>query len=383
MEADKWHARNVRLQRGGEEKAGAFNETTRSQLASQGFAVISAVLRQDECAKAVDLAWDFVEAASKAKNRVLKGDYSNHVDRADPDTWHNGNWPRCVEGGIIPFCGAGQSRCAWYVRSHHKIREVFAGLWQTEDLVVSFDGLLLWRDWRTLNRMEYRTEEGWFHIDQNPRKKQDFCCVQGLVNLLPNSGYIEGNVLVAGSHLSFPHHFLQHTDEDLRTFYLSRLDQVQDEDWLEVHPKDSLLHNNVICCHLDAGDLLLWDSRVVHCSYPSAIGATREEQAELSSGDRMVLEHAKGLTRAAVMVCYVPAERVDARIKEERVEAVGRGATLSHWPDKLQALGAEQQADAEKEREMIEDMMQTSSALLPASELSDEQWKLVYGRDCQ
>ena len=61
MEANKWHARNVKLQRGGEEKAGAFNETTRSQLASQGYAVISAVLRQDECAKAVDLAWDFVE----------------------------------------------------------------------------------------------------------------------------------------------------------------------------------------------------------------------------------------------------------------------------------------------------------------------------------
>eukprot|EP00960_Hanusia_phi_P075885 768478-Hanusia_phi.AAC.8 len=302
------------------------------------------------------------------------------VKRTDPTTWNNDNWPRCVEGGIIPFCGAGQSRCAWFVRTHPRVREVFAALWNTEDLLVSLDGLLLWRDWRTLDRIEYRTEEGWFHLDQNPRKKPDFCCVQGLLNLLPSSGYVEGNVLVAGSHHSFPQHFLGHNNEELRSFYLSRLDELQDEDWLEVHPQDHLLHDKVFCCDLDAGDLLLWDSRLVHCSYPSALGAVREERAEPCSGDKEVLEHAQGLTRAAVMVCYVPAERATTRVKEQRAQAVARGATLSHWPDKLQHLGAERQEDAEREREIIEHMLQSSSALLPASELSEEQWRLVDGR---
>jgi hypothetical protein len=112
------------------------------------------------------------------------------VNRSDPSTWVDGNWPCGVEGGILPYFGAGQSTCAWFVRSVPAVRAAFAALWRTEDLLASLDGILLWRPWRERGphaaphaRAAHRTEAGWFHVDQNPRCKPGFCSVQGLVRL--------------------------------------------------------------------------------------------------------------------------------------------------------------------------------------------------------
>ncbi len=48
------------------------------------------------------------------------------------------------------------------------------------------------------------------------------------------------------------------------------MDEVGTDDWLEVDPTDTqiLQPQNVISCLLRPGDVLLWDSRTVHCSNP-------------------------------------------------------------------------------------------------------------------
>ena len=168
--------------------------------------------------QALELSWDFVEAASAAQFEALQAnapkaapcaDKGAHRDarrtgvmRDDPSTWDNERWPRGVEGGILPYFGAGQSKCAWYVRGKKAVRDVFAALWRTPDLLVSFDGLIMWRP-----DPQHRTEHGWFHIDQNPVHKPTKCSVQGLVNLIPATQATGGNVLLRGSHHKFPEHY--------------------------------------------------------------------------------------------------------------------------------------------------------------------------------
>jgi hypothetical protein len=41
------------------------------------------------------------------------------LDRDDPSTWDL--WPEGVEGGILPYFGAGQSHAAWFVRGKPKV----------------------------------------------------------------------------------------------------------------------------------------------------------------------------------------------------------------------------------------------------------------------
>ena len=109
----------------------------RSQLESDGYCVIGSVLSREEVShvcimpaeiearagqgqraaplpangvpmnatQTLDLAWDWVEAASTAQvgsGAVLGG---RGVRREDRGTWDDERWPRGVEGGILPYLG--------------------------------------------------------------------------------------------------------------------------------------------------------------------------------------------------------------------------------------------------------------------------------------
>ena len=108
--------------------------------------------------QALELSWDFVEAASAAQFEALQAnapkaapcaDKGAHRDarrtgvmRDDPSTWDNERWPRGVEGGILPYFGAGQSKCAWYVRGKKAVRDVL-GLPKCLCLPVRFEYILV------------------------------------------------------------------------------------------------------------------------------------------------------------------------------------------------------------------------------------------------
>ena len=370
-----WFASHIRPAFVQPRRHARFDEAARQQLEMDGYCVIGGVLSKAECAHALELAWDFVEAASAAQvQEAVRADetrsasarassMAHGVRREDASTWDNERWPRGVEGGILPYLGAGQSTCAWYVRARPAVRSVFAALWRTAQLLVSFDGLLLWRPGK-----EHRTEHGWFHLDQNPVHKPFFASVQALVNLLPTTPASGGNVLIRGSHHKFPAHFTSPASPAHAAFYKTRLLELQTEDWLEIDPRDDgvLTPGDAVSCLLRAGDMLLWDSRVVHCSCPGrdeGAGAGRAPEAGTEEagtvtgvagaavdgdecdkdqdGDEGVAAAGRGLVRAAVLVCYAPASRATDDVLAQRREAVRRGLTLSHWPEALATLGAE------------------------------------------
>jgi hypothetical protein len=367
-----------------------FDGEARSQLAADGYCVIAAALNHAECARALELAWDYVEAASAAQ-AALEGHVVTAsglpaqcavVERDCAETWTA--WPACVEGGILPYFGAGHSQCSWFVRTVPRVRAIFEALWGTPDLISSFDGLLLWRPWTPLDRA-HRTESGWFHIDQNPRHKPNFAAVQAFVSLLPSSARTGGNVLIAGSHHSFPHHYSE------SPMYADRLDEVGLDDWVEVDPADTVLvgaDRPVLCCRLEAGDMLIWDSRVVHCSCPGALPEDADYNDESQSADSVaaaaescaaIAAAARGLVRACVLVTMMPRARASDETARQRGDAVRRAQTLTHWADKAASLGAERDADlAAREMARVQHMRTHSPhALVDPDALTAEQRALI------
>ena len=149
-------------------------------LREHGFVVFRSVLTRPDCQKALSMIWDFLEATAPRGQKASE----KRLDRDDPSTWDR--WPESVEGGILPYGGAGQSTAAWFVRGIPAVHAAFAQIWGTSDLVSSFDTMSIWRPWsaatacstseqegsrehrrqQRAHRRKWKTEVGWFHIDQ-------------------------------------------------------------------------------------------------------------------------------------------------------------------------------------------------------------------------
>lgn len=118
-------------------------------------------------------------------------------------------------------------------------------------------------------------------------------------------------------------------------FYKARLGELGNEDWMEIDPNDAELlnPNSILTCLLNPGDMILWDSRTVHCSNPRSQEATNNQV--INNESLLVNESAHGLLRAAAAVCMMPASNADASIFQQRRVAVDQKRTLTHWANKV------------------------------------------------
>lgn len=273
----------------------AHSPAALQHLLDHGYAVIRGVLSDDEVVTALDLTWRYLEGLGTG------------IQRDDPATWSDDRWPITVAGAIIPGLGIGQSEAQWFVRSRQAVKQAFATIWNTEDLLTSFDGMCLWRPW-PLNP-DWKTQGGWLHIDQHPIGRPGFQCIQGLVNLLPMAPEIGGNVLVPGSHKDH---------DQVASRYSKRLQRVPTYvDHFRYPSNDPLLKPATV--HLEPGDLLLWDSRTVHCSGPG-------------QGD---VAPAPKLLRAVSLVCMMPRAAATAEVLEQRKTAPAQLISTTNWTDRF------------------------------------------------
>ena len=344
-------------------------------LERHGFLVVSGVLGPEECQEVLELGWDWIEAASVAEQKIREEPNGSEttlevarkppVCRTEVSTLSSEFFPRSLEGGILPFYGSGHSSCAWMVRSHPNVKQVFAALYDTNKLISSLDGLVFWRSHESAPG-----DSGWFHVDQNPRHKPAQECVQGLVNLLPVTPSTGGNALSVQSHHDFGH--ILDPDGPCYDFYQTRLDEIAGDDWLEIDPNDSsILHpRRILSVLLKPGDLLLWDSRVAHCSYPP----TNKSNT-----------HA-GLVRAATLVSMMPTSRATRRVLMDRQQAVEHHRTLTHWANQVVPLGAECVEEVRLEQQRVQWIQHWQNqvgrkVLYEWNDLSDEQQRLVVGEE--
>ena len=163
------------------------------------FTIFRDVLTTAECDAALDKFWGFFEC--------LGAD----IDRHRPETWGSEKANLVfTDAGVVHPHGVIQSEAVWTVRGHPNVARVFASLWDTDDLIASFDGLCAYRPWNLDD--SWRTRGPWFHTDQPAFSAADTTqspsgfkreYIQGFVNLIETSPASGGNVVIPGSHLEF------------------------------------------------------------------------------------------------------------------------------------------------------------------------------------
>ena len=121
---------------------------------------------------------------------------------------------------------------------------------------------------------------------------------------------------------------------------------------------------------LDLGDVLVWDSRSVHCSY--------RDELVLKQISSMGLDSQHGLVRAAGLVNMIPRIDMPAVVHSERLQAVSRSRTLTHWVNKVAPLGEEREEDVRKENCCVRYMKENGqNVLLSHEDLRDVQMNIL------
>ena len=82
--------------------------------------------------------------------------------------------------------------------------------------------------------------------------------------------------------------------------------------------------------HAEPGDLLLWDSRTVHCNTPSFVSPPQLNTGEIPS-----------LLRIVSYICMTPLAFAENRVEliDRRLNAFRCRLTTSHWPHEFQIMG--------------------------------------------
>eukprot|EP00656_Telonema_subtile_P058021 TRINITY_DN9696_c0_g1_i1.p1 TRINITY_DN9696_c0_g1~~TRINITY_DN9696_c0_g1_i1.p1 ORF type:complete len:215 (+),score=43.97 TRINITY_DN9696_c0_g1_i1:133-777(+) len=178
-------------------------------------------------------------------------------------------------------------------------------IWDTEELLVSMDAILMWRPWREHPQWQPSTEG--LHLDQNPFKKPDLCCVQGMLVLEDVTQEIGGLQVIPGSHLPEAKAQLKRNRAHLKNR----------GDWCVLGEPEPGQRDAALVL-AEAGDLILWDSRTVHGGVvgPGLCGDTDPCR----------------LARMAVPVCMTPRAWASEDALKERQRAFKKGLVLSHWP---------------------------------------------------
>lgn len=211
--------------------------------------------------------------------------------RNDPETWIDKNLPSRVHG--ILKCYVGYAPFIWKIRE--QVKSIFADIWQTEDIITSYDGAcFLPRN----TRGGTKTDKTWFHVDQN-RIHTEFISVQGIVALSPHGKDDGGTLLLDGSCNYFSKYFRKHPDRGLGTF--NPVDETDPifRDCPAVKPV------------LEPGQMLLFDSRTVHCNQKPKKNSIVP-------------------ARMAVYVSMYPRKSISEKVMKERERAFSQKRMTNH-----------------------------------------------------
>jgi len=261
-------------------------------LDREGYVVLASVLTKQDCMTGDGLLWNFLEANSSWR-------------RSQPETWSDDSFGNIgsIHNGLVKGAGIGHSDFLWFVRTRPAVRQAFERIWNTSELLVSFDGANVFRPW---HHGFAKTVCGWWHTDQGAGRvgRQ---AVQGLVSIYAANARTGGLTVVPQSHLRH-----REVVED---------QQNPSVDYCTVRSYEPLMQElpqKLVTC--EAGDLILWDSRLVHANAPAP-------QEPVGPADRLL--------RAVAYVCMVPQAFASSAIREGRRAAYEHGFVTSHWPQKL------------------------------------------------
>ena len=272
-------------------------DSWRPKLHTEGYVVIPNVLSQSEVDQALSFTWDWLESLGSG------------ISKSDPSTWQDKNWPGDLKSGIVTTCRAAQQAAAWFVRGSSRVQQAFSAVWGEEQLITSMDCVIMWRPWLVEGAEGWRPVTEGLHIDQNPFNKSGLQCVQGMVPLCKVTKDIGGLQVVPRSHKEYVQDIIRRDHPEHK----------HSGDFCKVNPDnykgaEALLEAN-------AGDLILWDSRLIHGGTVGSASISKDEK-----------ESDENLARCAVTVCMVPQDWASQEVRDRRRQAWETGQGLTHWP---------------------------------------------------
>ncbi|CAG9975580.1 unnamed protein product [Clonostachys byssicola] len=255
-----------------------------------GYAVIPSVISKEKAEKYQHSAFEW-----------LKSFDNPELDLNTPSTWTPSNLPFISEINTFNHYGVVHEDFMWDIRLEPGIIDVFARIWGTDELLVSFDALNI-----TLpHRPGHVPRKKWPHVDQSPLR-EGLQCVQGIVNLSKAGPDDGGLTIYPGTHKVTEEFFQTQTDRaswQRKDWYRYSEEQLA---WFE---GKGFKEYKVVA---GPGDLIIWDSRLVH------FGA---EPTEKSS-----------VIRTITYVSYAPSSFASAEALEAKRSAFRQWSATTHWP---------------------------------------------------
>ena len=188
----------------------------------------------------------------------------------------------------------------WSIREHEAITDVFARVWgcDTDKLCTGYDGA----GYRKPNTRGL--ELGW-HLDQGPHHEAGMVGVQAVLCLTNMNERTGGTAFLKGSHT-------HHSELCERACTDSDYEEQGAWEFVDVDPDDPIVHTHeTVQPHASKGDILIWDSRTVHCVLPPLDPTTE---------------------RAVVYLSMLPAARLTPQDRVTRRIFYEDGVSTTHWP---------------------------------------------------
>ena len=257
-------------------------------LKENGYVVIPNVLNIDEI--------------NKAKNLFIN--WKNSIPNLDK--LHNTIDPH----GIFKFLEVGHQEFAWYLRTRPQIINIFKKIWNTDNLVVSFDGSCY------IPKDCNKKDKIWTHTDQSPNDN-DLKCYQSFVSLTNNE---ERTLIVyEKSHLLHEKYFKERNISHSKNWNLIDIDYLNNIEYSKKILK------------VNAGDLVIWDSRTFH---QNRYGKSNIEE------------------RLVQYLCYLPknVKNNNKNQQNKRLKYFITRRTTSHWPYPLNVNGLQPQTYGDKSK---------------------------------
>lgn len=200
--------------------------------------------------------------------------------------------------GLMKFAQIGHQKHTWAIKTDPAVQQVFRDLWQTDELVTGFDGTC-WMPshWE-------KPDVYWTHTDQAACLK-GLHCIQGFVSLTDNVD--RSFVVYEGSHLLHEH-------------YMETYGYTGNNNWRIIRPEYlEGLEPKVL--KVNAGDMVLWDSRTFHQNQYGFQSGCHEE-------------------RLVQYVCFLPRHHPGNTIGQQslRRKYYRKRRTTSHWPYPIQGV---------------------------------------------
>jgi hypothetical protein len=207
--------------------------------------------------------------------------------RDAPETWRLLRDNGAKHAMLLQNHGLGWCQAAVDVRQDPAVAEQFAALWSArarcanaagaampiivtkEQMLASGDGVSVYLNVEGERGGFHREGREWLHWDRAPNDKR--WSVQGFVNLLPTSEHGAAFQCLVKSHryqAEFAERF-QRTDQ--------RFNLLRSQAEADFYVRDKGCHH--ICVGASVGDLVLWDSRAIHCGRAASRNAALLQRA--------------------------------------------------------------------------------------------------------